>query len=130
MLTNKLFFQKDGAEFFLQPLLMKHQDPQLIFAQHPQPLRGLSKMLQGNCIAQNAERILRAQHPQELPQFSQTWASGLLPDENPGDGPPIGQTGIVEEMAKEQAPGRQRPVIKIFDTGKSMITGGLMSKRG
>lgn len=74
----------------------------------------LTEGLKGSFVLKDAGNILGTQHTQAKSQLTETWPFGPLPDKNPGDSPPIGQSGIIEKMAKKQVPMGQRPAVEMF----------------
>lgn len=93
---------------------MEKQHLNLIVIQYSKVYGGLTERLKRDFPLKNGGNIRLAQHAETAAQFTKAWPFGSLPGENSGDGPPIGQAGVIEKMAKKQSPMGERPAIEIL----------------
>lgn len=57
------------------------------------------------------------QHAAASRQFAEAGPIAFLPAEDTADRPPIGQTGVIEKMAKEQLPIGHRTAVEAIGAG-------------
>lgn len=107
---------------------MEHQYPDLMFGEHAQPPGGLPERSAGAFRLQNGDDLILPAHPEASGQFAEARPFGPLPGENAGDCPPVGQTGIVEEMTEKQMPLRERSLIEAFGIGISRASDDSVGK--
>ena len=98
---DNLFFQKEFAEFFLEPFLMGNEHLELWLGQQSQLHGSLAKGLQCWAVAEDMPHVRLVEQTKTPADFSQAWSFGALPDEGLDDGSPVDQAGIVEKVAKK-----------------------------
>ena len=68
-------------------------------------------------MAENGGDFGSGQHAVALPQFAKAGPIAFLPAKDTADRPPIGQTGVVEKMAKEQLSIGHRTAVETIGAG-------------